>query len=94
MMTSSGDGNEGEMTDASKPGPYSADATGLLLVDPCNDFLSVAGKLNGRAKPGADQVGTLANLNKVVTTVRAARVKVLYVPHHRANSGVVPRQPS
>ncbi|WP_455288847.1 cysteine hydrolase [Cupriavidus necator] len=75
------------MTDASKPGPYSAASTGLLLVDPYNDFLSEGGKLNGRAKPVADQVGTLANLKKVVTTVRAARIKVLYVPHHRAKSG-------
>ena len=36
------------MTDASKPGPYSTDATGLLLVGPYNDFLGAGGKLNGR----------------------------------------------
>ncbi|WP_181924263.1 hypothetical protein [Cupriavidus taiwanensis] len=39
---------EGEMTDASKPGPYCADATGWLLVDPYNDFLGEGGMLDGR----------------------------------------------
>ena len=36
--------------------------TGLLLVDPYNDFLSEGGKLTGLAKPVADRLGTLANL--------------------------------
>ncbi|KOY00792.1 isochorismatase family cysteine hydrolase [Pseudomonas nunensis] len=58
--------------------------TGLLLVDPYNDFLSEGGKLHGRAKPVADSVGTLANLKAVVAAVRKAGMQVFYVPHHRA----------
>jgi len=65
--------------------------TGLLLVDPYNDFLSEGGKLNGRAKPVADSVGTLANLNVVVTAVRKAGIQVFYVPHHRAEPNELAR---
>ncbi|MNZ64222.1 Peroxyureidoacrylate/ureidoacrylate amidohydrolase RutB [compost metagenome] len=63
---------------------YCRDGCGLLLVDPYNDFLSEGGKLNGLAKPVADAVGTLANLRRVLTAVRAAGIQVFYVPHHRA----------
>ncbi|OOG14586.1 cysteine hydrolase [Pseudomonas sp. B21-040] len=63
---------------------YVAEHTGLLLVDPYNDFLSEGGKLHGRAKPVADSVGTLANLKAVVSAARHAGIRVFYVPHHRA----------
>lgn len=75
------------MTEPGQPRTYPAASTGLLLVDPYNDFLSEGGKLNGRAKPVADQVGTLANLKRTVTIVRATDNQVFYVPHHRARSG-------
>ncbi|NQD92383.1 cysteine hydrolase [Pseudomonas sp. CrR25] len=58
--------------------------TGLLLVDPYNDFLSEGGKLHGLAKAVADRVGALANLKAVVKAARHAGVQVFYVPHHRA----------
>lgn len=66
---------------------YSPAETGLLLVDPYNDFLSEGGKLNGLAKAVADRVGTLANLQAVVKAARKAGVQVFYVPHHRARPG-------
>lgn len=66
---------------------YSPAETGLLLVDPYNDFLSEGGKLNGLAKAVADRVGTLANLQSVVKAARQAGVQVFYVPHHRARPG-------
>lgn len=66
---------------------YSPAETGLLLVDPYNDFLSDGGKLNGLAKAVADRVGTLANLQAVVKAARQAGVQVFYVPHHRARPG-------
>ncbi|MHC8391315.1 cysteine hydrolase family protein [Pseudomonas sp. MDT2-39-1] len=58
--------------------------TGLLLVDPYNDFLSEGGKLHGHAQPVADSVGTLANLKTVVAAIRKAGIQVFYLPHHRA----------
>lgn len=63
---------------------YSPADTGLLLVDPYNDFLSEGGKLHGMAKAVADRVGTLANLKVVLAAVRQAGIQVFYVPHHRA----------
>ncbi|MCY1273038.1 Peroxyureidoacrylate/ureidoacrylate amidohydrolase RutB [compost metagenome] len=63
---------------------YPREGTGLLLVDPYNDFLGEGGKLNGLAKPVADAVGTLDNLRKVLAAVRKAGIQVFYVPHHRA----------
>lgn len=66
---------------------YSPADTGLLLVDPYNDFLSEGGKLNGMAKAVADRVGALANLQAVVKAARQVGVQVFYVPHHRARPG-------
>ncbi|WP_252270880.1 isochorismatase family cysteine hydrolase [Pseudomonas subflava] len=63
---------------------YSKRDTGLLLVDPYNDFLSEGGKLTGLAKPVADRLGTLANLRAVVDAARQADIRIFYVPHHRA----------
>lgn len=58
--------------------------TGLLLVDPYNDFLGPGGKLYEPAKAVIESVGTVAHLREVVAAARAAGVKVFYVPHHRA----------
>ncbi|MDF0729294.1 cysteine hydrolase [Pseudomonas entomophila] len=66
---------------------YSRSDSGLLLVDPYNDFLSEGGKLNGLAKAVADRVGTVANLTAVLAAVRRAGIQVFYVPHHRARPG-------
>lgn len=63
---------------------YPGNHTGLLLVDPYNDFLSEGGKLYGQAKPVAEATGTLRNLRDVLAAVRAAGIRVFYVPHHRA----------
>ncbi|WP_439670687.1 Amidase [Cupriavidus necator] len=63
---------------------YTSESTGLLLVDPYNDFLSEGGKLNGLAKPVADKLGTLANLRAVTSAARSRGIQVFYVPHHRA----------
>jgi len=68
---------EGSMSDSRQD-------TGLLLVDPYNDFLSEGGKLTGLARPVADRLGTLANLRAVVGAARRAGIRVFYVPHHRA----------
>jgi nicotinamidase-related amidase len=64
--------------------PYPSDRTGLLLIDPYNDFLSEGGKLYGHAKPVADAVSMLPHLREVVAAARAAGIRVFYVPHHRA----------
>lgn len=63
---------------------YKVENTGLLLVDPYNDFLSDGGKLNGLAAPIAEVTGTVSNMLKIVNAMRLHQIQIFYVPHHRA----------
>jgi len=66
---------------------YEASRTGLLLVDPYNDFLSEGGKLWPRLKAVAEEVGLIANLRAIIRAVRERSIQVLIVPHHRWERG-------
>ena len=66
---------------------YDPARTGLLLVDPYNDFLSEGGKLWPRVKEVAEQVGLIDNLKAVVKTVREKGIQVFIVPHRRWEPG-------
>lgn len=70
------------------PNPvYRADRTGLLLVDPYNDFLSEGGKVFPMIQEIAAEVGLLDNLRETVAAVRNAGIQVFYVPHRRWEPG-------
>src|SRR5262245_44251615 len=62
---------------------YDPARTGLLFVDPYNDFLSEGGKLWPRVKEVAEQVGLIGNLKAVVRAARGRGIQVFIVPHHR-----------
>jgi len=62
---------------------YSAADTGLLLVDPYNDFLSEGGKLWPPVKAVAEEQDLLVNMKAVLGAVRRAGIRVFVVPHHR-----------
>lgn len=62
---------------------YEKESTGLLIVDPYNDFMSEGGKLYGITKPQADSVHFYENMRRLIPAVRAAGLKVFIVPHHR-----------
>jgi hypothetical protein len=47
---------------------YDPARTGLLFVDPYNDFLSEGGKLWPRVKEVAEQIGLIDNLRAIVKT--------------------------
>ncbi|MYM68438.1 isochorismatase family protein [Pseudoduganella sp. FT55W] len=66
---------------------YAASDTALLLVDPYNDFLSEGGKLWPPVKESAEAQNLVPNMKSVVAAVRAAGIRVFYVPHHRAEPG-------
>ncbi len=66
---------------------YIRDQTGLLLVDPYNDFLSPAGKLWPQAKEVAEEVNLLSNLKSIVDAARQSGVRIFVVPHHRWEPG-------
>ena len=62
---------------------YAADHTALLIVDPYTDFMSEGGKLYEAIKETAEAVGLYDNMRKLISAIRAARVQVVIVPHHR-----------
>jgi nicotinamidase-related amidase len=66
---------------------YSAERTGLLIVDPYNDFMSEGGKLFNAIKATADASGMFGNLRKIIPAARAAGIQVFIVPHHRSHHG-------
>ena len=61
--------------------------TGLLFVDPYNDFLSPEGKLYPLAKEVAESVDLLAHLREMVSAARQAAIPIFFVPHHRWEPG-------
>ena len=66
---------------------YISNRTGLLFVDPYNDFLSAGGKLWPLVKGVAKEVGLIDNLRTITAAVRKAGIQVFIVPHHRWEPG-------
>jgi nicotinamidase-related amidase len=66
---------------------YSPSNTGLLLVDPYNDFLSEGGKLWPRAKEVAESVHLLDHMRDILRATRAAGIRTFFVPHRRTAPG-------
>ena len=66
---------------------YDAPRTGLLLVDPYNDFLSEGGKLWPMMKDVTDEVSLLDHLRSILAAARAAGIRVFFVPHRRWEPG-------
>jgi nicotinamidase-related amidase len=66
---------------------YIREKTGLLLLDPYNDFLSPTGKLWPQAKEVAEEVNLLSNLKSIVAAARQSGVRIFVVPHHRWEPG-------
>jgi nicotinamidase-related amidase len=59
---------------------YDASRTGLLLVDPYNDFLSETGKLWPMVKDVADEVSLLDHLRSILAAARAAGIRSSLFP--------------
>ena len=66
---------------------YAPDTTGLVLVDPYNDFLGEGGKVWPRLKDVAETVGTNKHLRELVQAVRGAGIRMFIAPHRRWRSG-------
>ena len=66
---------------------YPAERTGLLFVDPYNDFLSEGGKLWPLLEGIAKQEHLLDHLRQIVAAARAAKIQLFIVPHHRWEPG-------
>jgi nicotinamidase-related amidase len=66
---------------------YVANRTGLLIVDPFNDFLSSNGKLWPRIEAATEPSHLVGNLRTLIETARQVGVIVMYLPHRRWREG-------
>ena len=62
---------------------FEKDLTGLLVVDPYNDFISERGILWPLIKEIAEAVDCVPNMLAVLRAARAAGIRVFFAPHHR-----------
>jgi nicotinamidase-related amidase len=70
---------------------YNSHRTGLVLVDPYNDFLSEEGKVWPRVREVAEAVGLHQHLRELLAAVRAAGIQVFVAPHRRWRPGNLDR---
>ena len=68
---------------AGKLSVFKKDLTGILVVDPYNDFISEGGILWPLIKEIAEAVQCVPNMLAVLLAARAAGIRVFFAPHHR-----------
>jgi len=66
---------------------YDKENTGLLVIDPYNDFISEGGKVWDRVKAVAGANNCVPNMLQVLNAARRARLRVFYALHHRYRPG-------
>ena len=72
------------MTGAPQPDvSYEPELTGLLIVDPYNDFLSEGGKLYELCRATLEAQNVVEHMRQVLAAARGRGVQVFVVPHHR-----------
>src|SRR5690242_1861066 len=66
---------------------YQKDITGLIVIDPYNDFLSEGGKIWDRIKSVAEANNCVPNMLRVVNAARHERLRSFYALHRRYRPG-------
>ncbi|MGA0603470.1 cysteine hydrolase [Caulobacter sp. KR2-114] len=66
---------------------YPPQRTGVLLINPHNEFLSEGGVYWDALAPVAHDVGLLINLAALLQGARRAGVQIFHCPHHRFHEG-------
>jgi nicotinamidase-related amidase len=66
---------------------YDKNITGLVVIDPYNDFISEGGKLWPRIKAVAEANGCVPHMLEVLNAARKAKLHVFYAMHHRYRPG-------
>ena len=66
---------------------YDKNITGLLVIDPYNDFISEGGKAWDRLKDVAQGNGCIPHMLQILNAARDAGVRVFYALHHRYRPG-------
>ncbi|KQH76771.1 isochorismatase [Mycobacterium gordonae] len=71
------------MNDATHRG----DTTGLLVIDPYNDFISPGGKVWDRLKGVIEANDCVPHMKRVLDAAREAQIRVFYALHRRYRAG-------
>jgi nicotinamidase-related amidase len=66
---------------------YDPKITGLLVIDPYNDFISEGGKAWPRIKEVAEANQCVPNMLQVLEAARRAGIRAFYALHHRYRAG-------
>jgi len=66
---------------------FRLDRTGLLVVDPYNDFISDGGKLWPRVREVVEANRCVPHMIQILEVARSARVRIFFSPHHRWRTG-------
>lgn len=66
---------------------FGKDTTGLVLIDPYNDFISPGGKVWDRLKDVIESNDCVAHMKQVLDAARAANIRVFYALHRRYRPG-------
>jgi nicotinamidase-related amidase len=66
---------------------YPRDVTGLLIVDPYNDFISEGGLLWPQVREVVESNGCIPHMIQILTAARSAGLRIFFVPHHRWRAG-------
>jgi ureidoacrylate peracid hydrolase len=66
---------------------YDKSLTGLVVIDPYNDFISEGGKLWDRLKSVAEANECVPHMRQVLGAARQADIRVFYALHHRYRPG-------
>ncbi len=66
---------------------YERSITGLLVVDPYNDFISEGGKIWPRIKEVAETNNCVPHMEQILKTARQVGVPVFFAMHHRYQPG-------
>lgn len=66
---------------------YEPELTGLIIVDPYNDFLSEGGKLYELSRATLEQFDVVAHMRQILAAAREKGIQVFIAPHHRWREG-------
>jgi ureidoacrylate peracid hydrolase len=66
---------------------YDKDRTGLVVIDPYNDFISEGGKVWDRLRGVAEANNCVPHMSQVLNAARSAGIRVFYALHHRYRPG-------
>lgn len=66
---------------------YAPGTTGLLMIDPYNDFISEGGKIWDRIRSVAEANNCIPHMLQVLSAARKAKLPVFYAMHRRYRPG-------